>query len=456
MRKNHSKCAIAAGPVGRLGTVLASQCLDPAAGGLAEAVVLVVDDNENNVLLLERLLKRSGIGTVVGITDPRETVTQYQAIEPDLILLDLHMPHLDGVAVLEQLGIVIPTGSFTPVLVLTADATLDAKQRALAAGAKDFVTKPFEQTEVLLRVKNLLETRALHLALQRHNAELEARLAKTTERERRLAQEQEARRSRVQQLLDEQDITMVFQPIVDLLTSRIVGVEALARFSAQPQRRPDEWFAEAATVGLDTDLELLAVSTAVAHLDQLPADTYLSINVSPQTALDPRLTETLRSQAARIVLELTEHAPVDQYHHLLAALGELRNAGMRVAVDDAGSGYASLQHILRLSPDIIKLDIELIRSINTDPARQSLATALVLFGDKIGATITAEGIETDDELHTLRRLHVPYGQGYHLGRPAHLPQRTPHRPPDRSVPSPSVAVEHNARQGPEGTVRFFV
>jgi len=411
------------GPDSRLETVAAPKFLDPAEGALADAVVLVVDDNENNVLLLERLLRRIGIGRVVGITDPRETVAQYRAIEPDLILLDLHMPHLDGVAVLEQLAIIMPTGSYAPVLVLTADATLDAKQRALTAGAKDFVTKPFEQTEVLLRVKNLLETRALHLTLQRHNAELEAQLAKTAERERRLAQEHEDRRARVQQLLDNQDITMVFQPIVDLLSSRVVGVEALARFTAKPQRRPDEWFAEAAAVGLGIDLELLAVSSCVAHLDQLPADTYLSINVSPRTALDPRLTETLRSRAARVVLELTEHAPVDQYDHLLAAFEELRNAGVRIAVDDAGSGYASLQHILRLSPDIIKLDIELIRNIDTDAARQSLAAALVLFGDKIGATITAEGIETDEELHTLRRLHVPYGQGYYLGRPDHLPQR---------------------------------
>jgi EAL domain-containing protein (putative c-di-GMP-specific phosphodiesterase class I)/CheY-like chemotaxis protein len=391
----------------------------------ADAVVLVVDDNENNVLLLERLLKRIGIGRVVGITDPRETVPQYLALQPDLILLDLHMPHLDGVAVLEQLGIVVPNGSFTPVLVLTADATLQAKQRALAAGAKDFVTKPFEQTEVLLRVKNLLETRALHLALQRHNAELEAQIAETTERELRLAREHEARRSRVQQMLDDADITMVFQPIVDLRTSGVVGVEALARFSAQPQRRPDEWFAEAAAAGLGVELELLAVQTAVAHLDLLPDDAYLSINASPCTALDPRLAEIVESDAPRIVLELTEHAPVDQYDDLRAAIAELRNTGLRLAVDDAGSGYASLQHILSLNPDMIKVDIELIRGINTDPARQSLAAALVLFGDKIGSTITAEGIETDDELDTLRRLQVSYGQGFRLGRPEPLPRRTP-------------------------------
>ena len=390
---------------------------------LVDAVVLVVDDNENNVLLLERLLRRIGVGRVAGITDPRETVAQYQAIQPDLILLDLHMPHLDGVAVLEQLAIVIPRGSFTPVLVLTADATLEAKQRALAAGAKDFVTKPFEQTEVLLRVKNLLETRALHLTLQRHNAELESQLAENDERERKLTQEQEDRRSRVQQLLDRRDISMVFQPIVDLMSSRVAGLEALARFTAQPQRRPDEWFTEATNAGLGAELELLAISTALAHLDQLPEGAYLSVNVSPRTALDPRLSELISPRAADIVLELTEHAPVAQYDDLLAALTQLRTAGMRLAVDDAGSGYASLQHILRLQPDIIKLDIDLIRGIDNDPARQSLAAALVLFGNKIDAAITAEGIETIEELRALQRLQVPFGQGYYLGRPEQLPGR---------------------------------
>src|SRR5882724_3500094 len=165
-----------------------------ASAALASAVVLVVDDNENNVLLLQRLLERVGVGRVVGITDPRETIAQYHALGPDLILLDLHMPHLDGVAVLDALRTVIPPESFTPVLVLTADATLEAKQRALQAGAKDFVTKPFEQTEVLLRVQNLLETRALHIALQRHSEALEAQVAANTERERRVAEEREGRR----------------------------------------------------------------------------------------------------------------------------------------------------------------------------------------------------------------------------------------------------------------------
>ena len=388
---------------------------------LAEAVVLVVDDVEANVILLERLLRRAGVEHVVGITDPRRTIEQYRAVEPDLILLDLHMPHLDGVAVLEALRQVIPPNSFTPVLVLTADSTSEAKQRALAAGAKDFVTKPFDQMEVLLRVKNLLETRALHVALQRHNAALQAEIQENAEREHRLALEHERRLRRIQKVLDGGYLAMVFQPIVDLATSRLVGVEALSRFPLPPERPPDQWFAEAAELGLGPDLELRAIRAAVGQIDQLPEDAYLSVNASPAVALHPSLPGLLRSSGPRIVLELTEHAPVEEYDRLLEALDQLRGLGVRIAVDDAGSGYASLQHIVRLRPDIIKLDIELTRDIDADPARRALGASLVGFADEIGATITAEGIETPEELDTLRRLRVRCGQGYHLARPGPLP-----------------------------------
>lgn len=390
-------------------------------GALANAVVLVIDDQQANVTLLERLLSRAGVGRVVGITDPRHTIEQYDRVRPDLIMLDLHMPYLDGIAVLEALAAVIPAESFTPVLVLTADATLDAKQRALAAGAKDFVTKPFEPTEVLLRVKNLLQTRSLHLSLQRHNASLEAEIAEANEGERRLAEEQERRVRRVRHLLDGGDLTMVYQPIVDLSTWRTIGVESLARFGSYPHRAPDEWFTEAAAVGLGTELELLAIRSAIIALPKLPDDVYLSVNASPKTAVQPQLAEILGPVSQRIVLELTEHEQVDDYEHLLEALDALRSSGIRVAVDDAGSGYASLRHILRLHPDIIKLDIDLVRGVDADPSRRALAAAFVVFGEQIGANLTAEGIETIAELDTLRRLGVGCGQGYHLARPGPLP-----------------------------------
>ena len=137
------------------------------------AKILIVDDEPTNVRLLERLLQATGYRNLESTTDSRRVLELYQAFGPDLILLDLLMPHLDGIAVLGQLKAAIPADEYLPVLILTADVTIEAKHRALAAGAKDFVTKPFDQLETLLRIGNLLHTRQLYLALEAQKRSLE-------------------------------------------------------------------------------------------------------------------------------------------------------------------------------------------------------------------------------------------------------------------------------------------
>jgi two-component system NtrC family sensor kinase len=144
--------------------------------------ILIVDDEPANVLLMERLLRDAGYRNLSSTTDSRRVLGLYREVGPDLILLDLMMPYLDGLAVLAQLRHEIAAGVYLPVLVLTADATLEAKRKALAAGAQDFLTKPFEQFEVLLRIRNLLETRRMHLALEAHNRALEDTVRQRTER----------------------------------------------------------------------------------------------------------------------------------------------------------------------------------------------------------------------------------------------------------------------------------
>ncbi|MDF1505724.1 response regulator, partial [Roseisolibacter sp. H3M3-2] len=126
--------------------------------------ILLVDDEAANLDLLELVLRPRGYGRLVRVADAREAVAAFEAAAPDLVLLDLHMPHRDGLAVLAELQARVPEGDFLPVLVLTADATPAARERALAAGAHDFVTKPFDRLEVLLRARNLLRTRLLHRA----------------------------------------------------------------------------------------------------------------------------------------------------------------------------------------------------------------------------------------------------------------------------------------------------
>jgi len=147
---------------------------------LTRARILVIDDELANVRLLERMLGDAGYRQVRGTTDSRQVLALYAEFQPDLILLDLMMPHLDGIEVIRQLQ--IPEAVFLPVLVLTADATSEAKKRALEAGAKDFLTKPFDRLEVLLRIKNLLDTRTLYLGLERHNRSLEQIVNERTQR----------------------------------------------------------------------------------------------------------------------------------------------------------------------------------------------------------------------------------------------------------------------------------
>jgi EAL domain-containing protein (putative c-di-GMP-specific phosphodiesterase class I) len=246
----------------------------------------------------------------------------------------------------------------------------------------------------------------------------------------RLAQEHQASRRRIEAVLDGRDdcLRIVFQPIVELVSREVVGYEALSRFSSEPLRPPNEWFSEAASVGLGVDLELLALRAALAAWNDSSADSHLSLNVSPETAMSPRLVGFLESAPCdRIVLEVTEHTGIDDYGALGESLARLRSKGLRLAVDDAGAGYSSLRHILNLRPDIIKLDIALTRGIDTDPARQALAIALLSFRDKIGGLLVAEGIETKGELEMLVRLGLKHGQGYYLGRPAELPQHAPAR-----------------------------
>jgi len=147
---------------------------------LKNARVLIVDDEEANVLLLQRVLQRAGWTNIRSTTSSLSACPLYSEFGPDLILLDLHMPGLDGFGVMEHLKALVPPGTYSPILVLTADVTPETKRRALAAGAADFLQKPFDHTEVLLRIKNLLQTRRLHLQLQSHNEMLEMKVQERT------------------------------------------------------------------------------------------------------------------------------------------------------------------------------------------------------------------------------------------------------------------------------------
>lgn len=217
-------------------------------------------------------------------------------------------------------------------------------------------------------------------------------------------------------------LKVVYQPVIDVLDDAVVGFEALARFAAEPMRTPDVWFSEAHAVSLGHRLEVLAIEKAIAGLDAMPAHAYLAVNVSPQTILSGALDAVLgAAPLARLMLEVTEHDSIADYSLISEGLADLRAAGLRLAVDDAGSGYASFRHILKLKPDVIKIDQSLIRDIDQNAGARALAAALITFADAIGSSVVAEGVETHGELEALRALGVTRVQGYLLGRPGPLP-----------------------------------
>jgi EAL domain-containing protein (putative c-di-GMP-specific phosphodiesterase class I) len=223
---------------------------------------------------------------------------------------------------------------------------------------------------------------------------------------------------RIRNVIESGQMAVVYQPIWELGNPRPVGFECLARFAEEPRRSPDKWFAEAAEAGLGTALELAAIRKALSVAASLPEDVYIAVNVSPETIVSGDLPDALKGMPTeQIVLEITEHAHIADYERLLAELHPLRKGGVRLAVDDAGAGYAGLQHILQIHPDLIKLDITLTRNINLDPARKALAAALVAFARDTDSRIIAEGVETQLELNALRSIGIEKAQGYFLGRP---------------------------------------
>jgi EAL domain-containing protein (putative c-di-GMP-specific phosphodiesterase class I) len=224
-------------------------------------------------------------------------------------------------------------------------------------------------------------------------------------------------RERISDVIEHERLALALQPITDLTTGRCVGVEALSRFEIG---RPDEVFALADEVGLALPLERLAVRKAISLLPTLGQDQYLAINVTPAAAI------ALAAVAAdepgqpldQLVMEITEHASVQDYRALRERLEPLRQRGLRVAIDDAGAGFASLHHIVELHPDIIKIDRSLIAGLAQDKARRSIVTAFVLLALDLDATLVAEGVETSDELAAATALGVDTAQGYLIARPS--------------------------------------
>ncbi|KIC68998.1 diguanylate phosphodiesterase [Pseudarthrobacter phenanthrenivorans] len=231
--------------------------------------------------------------------------------------------------------------------------------------------------------------------------------------------------SRIGALLQNQMVMTAFQPIYGLEGKTVVGAEALSRFVSDDGAAAELWFAEAAAVGLGANLEFAALGSAATAAQNLPEDLYVSLNISPTSCLDPRLPELfehIELPIDRVVLELTEDIPDEEYLQFISALNPLREKGLRIAVDDTHTGAGALSRMIHLQPDFLKVGRNVIGDVDKDGLQRALAACLVDFTDQVGITLVAEGIETVGELKVLTELGISAGQGYLLGRPSVRPE----------------------------------
>jgi EAL domain-containing protein (putative c-di-GMP-specific phosphodiesterase class I)/CheY-like chemotaxis protein len=381
-------------------------------------VLVAEDDLTVREALCALIVREPGLELVGAAGDGQEAIEMAEAERPDVAVVDVRMPEGGGQHAARGINQRSPE---TKVIALSADESRDTVFEMLEAGVVGYLVKGSSIARLLESIESAANGQAslsVEVTGEVIDELVEQRLV------RRVADEHRREQSdRIVRALERgRGMTMAFQPIYRLEGKRIIAAEALARFREPPQRGPEEWFAEAGEVGLRTELELAAVRRALERLDALPPEVTLHINASPATAMEVAFHRLLAAaDGEHIVIEITEHARVDDYDELNAAISQLRKIGVRLAIDDAGAGFASLRHILRLAPDAIKLDRSLIHGIATDRSKQALAVGLISFADKAGATIVAEGIETEQELDALRALGVGYGQGYLLARPGPLP-----------------------------------
>jgi EAL domain-containing protein (putative c-di-GMP-specific phosphodiesterase class I)/AmiR/NasT family two-component response regulator len=377
--------------------------------------VLIADDDASIRGVMGELVRSDPGLRLVGFAENADgAVALACRHRPDVAVIDVKMPG-GGPDAARRILIGSPG---TRIVALSAYEDDASVRQMIASGARSYLVKGAGAREVVEAINRTFDGSATlsdHVAGHLVN-ELASRLGQEEgEREQRRQIE-----SRVRRILQHPaHLDIAYQPIISLAEDRrTIGLEALARFP-NGDGDPSAWFHDADSIGLRTELESAAIRRALARFNRIPNDVYLAVNTSPATLLSPGFTDLFADvDPRRIVVEVTEHSPVDDYARLRACLDELASAGMRSAVDDAGAGYASLRHILKLRPDVIKLDISITRNIHEEPLQRALAAALVTFANELGAAIVAEGVERAEEEVVLTDLGVRFAQGYLFAKPS--------------------------------------
>ncbi len=383
--------------------------LAPEQGPQAPALkVLVVDDEP----LVRQALKRvlAGAGYEVVLAEDGQQALECLAKHPiDLVVTDVAMPNLDGLSFLRQVREHSPD---LPVILVAGAPTTDSAISALRYRATEYLAKPIDPTQLLEATEHALRMDKL-AGLRREALHMQRERALTESSSKELALPMQFNRA-----LDA--LYMVYQPIVSWSKRDIFGYEALVRSSETSLPHPGALFDAAERLDRVSDLGRQIRGKCTAPMPQAHQDTSLFVNLHTRDLLDETLYDPhseLSRWASRVVLEITERATIDDVDDIAERMARLRRLGFRIAIDDIGAGYSGLNCFATIRPDLVKLDITLVRGINADPVRRRLVSLLIELCDDLGIAVVGEGVETLAERDTLVALGLDLLQGYLFARP---------------------------------------
>lgn len=367
--------------------------------------MLVVDDDQLIRKLLSRVLKRKGY--VVTAAEDGSCVEKLLDTQTfDLILTDVQMPKMDG---MEVLRLVRKRDPDLPVILFTASPTTNSAIGALQLRATAYLTKPIDPGRLIEEVDKALKL---------------YELARVRREANRITQSGTlASRAEMNDQFDRalSSLFMLYQPIIRWSTREVYGSEALVRCKEPAFPHPGALFDAAAKLERWDDLGRLIRVKSIEPIDRLEKSSSLFLNLHPRELLDEMLYDprsALAAASSRIVLEITERAHLETVPDVERRINDLRAIGFRVAIDDIGAGYSGLTSFTMLRPDLVKIDMALVRDIDKDPVKRRLAAMLIQLCIDLGIGVVAEGVETPNERDTLIELNCDLLQGYLFGRPS--------------------------------------
>lgn len=363
--------------------------------------LLLIDDDPILVEAYARLL--TGLGYAVTTAMTGDAAAQLLARERfDVVITDVELPGIEGTELISTVRLIDPD---IPVVVITGHPTFDTAARAVELRAFRYLLKPIDPGRLAETVRAAL-------------VELDA-----ARRQRKLAAQLDRPKAELIEAPFELalgGLWVALQPIVALDSRSTYAWEALMRTTATGLARPDEILAAATALGRMPELARAMRRLTATVARDLRRNTSLFVNLHPVDLLDPLLyedAEPLAEYADRYVLELTERADLDTIPDLDDRLARLRKRGYRIAIDDLGAGYAGLTALARVKPDVVKLDMSLVRNVDSNPTQRAVVRSLTDLCANLDLKLVAEGIETPGERDTLKVMGINLMQGYHFGRP---------------------------------------